>query len=79
MDWAKRKVLSCRLTNTLDANFCVEAICEAIAKYGKPEMDTDQCGYFTGTGWKPTLTQADIKILMDGRGIYLDNIFIERL
>ena len=80
MDWATRKVLSWRLSNTLDASFCVEALEEAIAKYGKPGiMNTDQGSQYTGAGWITTLTKADIKISMDGRGRYLDNIFIERL
>ena len=93
MDWATRKVLTWRISNTLDASFCplgrllrnrlsamVEALEEAIAKYGKPEiMNTDQGSQYTGAGWITTLTKADIKISMDGRGRYLDNIFIERL
>lgn len=80
MDWATRKVLAWRLSNTLDASFCVEALGEAIAKYGKPEiMNTDQGSQFTGSAWITTLTDAKIKISMDGRGRYLDNIFIERL
>ena len=80
MDWATRKVLTWRLSNTLDASFCVEALEEAISKYGKPEiMNTDQGSQYTGAGWITTLTNADIKISMDGRGRYLDNIFIERL
>ena len=80
MDWATRKVLTWRLSNTLDASFCVEALEEAIAQYGKPEiMNTDQGSQYTGAGWITTLTKADIKISMDGRGRYLDNIFIERL
>ena len=93
MDWAARKVLTWRLSNTLDASFCplggllrnrlsamVEALEEAIAKYGKPEiMNTDQGSQYTGVGWITILTKADIKISMDGRGRYLDNIFIERL
>ena len=80
MDWATRKVLAWRLSNTLDASFCVEALKEAIAKYGKPEiMNTDQGSQFTGSAWITTLTEADVKISMDGRGRYLDNIFIARL
>ena len=75
-----RKVLAWRLSNTLDASFCVEALNEAIAKYGKPEiMNADQGSQFTGSAWITNLTEADIKISMDGRGRYLDNIFIERL
>ena len=93
MDWATRKVLSWRVSNTLDASFCVEALEKAIAKHGKPEiMNTDQDSQYTDVGWITTLTEADIKISMplgilrlnsltviDGRGRYLDNIFIERL
>jgi putative transposase len=80
MDWATRKVLAWRLSNTLDASFCVDALNEAIAKYGKPEiMNTDQGSQFTGSAWITTLTEAEVKISMDGRGRYLDNIFIERL
>ncbi|QCO55397.1 IS3 family transposase [Pseudorhodobacter turbinis] len=93
MDWATRKVLTWQLSNTLDASFCVEALEEAIARYGKPEiMNTGQGSQYTGTGWITTLTKAEIKISMplgilrcntltviDGRGRYLDNIFIERL
>jgi len=64
----------------LDASFCVEALEEAISKYGKPEiMNTDQGSQYTGSGWITTLTEAKIKISMDGRGRYLDNIFIEYL
>ncbi len=80
MDWATRKVLAWRLSNKLDAHFCIEALEEAISKYGKPEiMNTDQGCQYTGTGWITTLTEAKIKISMDGGGNYLDNIFIERL
>ena len=80
MDWATRKVLSWRLSNTMDASFCKEALDEAIAKYGPPEiMNTDQGSQFTGATWITTLAEADVKISMDGRGRYLDNIFIERL
>jgi putative transposase len=80
MDWATRKVLSWRLSNTLDASFCVEALSEALANYGKPEiMNTDQGSQFTGSAWITRLADAKIKISMDGRGRYLDNIFIERL
>ncbi len=80
MDWATRKVLSWRLSNTMDAGFCKEALDEAIAKYGPPEiMNTDQGSQFTGAAWITTLAEADVKISMDGRGRYLDNIFIERL
>jgi len=80
MDWATRKVLSWRLSNTMHADFCVEALNEAIAKYGPPEIcNTDQGSQFTGSAWITTLTDAGVRISMDGRGRYLDNIFIERL
>ena len=80
MEWATLKVLVWRLSNTLDASFCVEALNEAIAKYGKPEiMNTGQESQFTGAAWITTLTEADVKISMDGRGRDLDNIFIKRL
>ena len=80
MDWATRKVLSWGLSNTMHADFCVEALTEAIAQYGPPEiMNTDQGSQFTGAAWITTLTEAGVRISMDGRGRYLDNIFIERL
>ena len=80
MDWATRKVLSWRLSNTMHADFCVEALNEAIAKHGPPEiMNTDQGRQFTGSAWTTTLTEAGGRISIDGRGRYLDNIFIERL
>ncbi len=80
MDWATRKVLSWRLSNTLHADFCLEALDEAIAKFGAPEiMNTDQGSQFTGHEWTGRLRDAGIKISMDGRGRFLDNIFIERL
>ena len=80
MDWATRKVLSWRLSNTMHADFCVDALNEAIAKSGPPEiMKTDQGSQFTGAAWITTLTDAGVRISMDGRGRYLDNIFIERL
>ena len=80
MDWATRKVLSWRLSNTMAARFCKEALDEAITKYGPPEiMNTDQGSQFTGSAWITTLTGSGVKISMDGRGRYLDNIFIECL
>ena len=79
MDWATRKVLSWRLSNTLDASFCVEALEEAIVKSGKPEiMNTDQGSQYTGSGWITTLTEDKIKISMDGKGRAIDNRWIER-
>lgn len=80
IDWASRKVLSWRLSNTMHADFCVDALNDAIAKHGPPEiMNTDQGSQFTGSAWITTLTEAGVHISMDGRGRYLDNIFIERL
>ncbi|ATG44210.1 putative transposase [Phaeobacter piscinae] len=80
MDWASRKVLSWRLSNMMHADFCVDALNEAIAKHGPPEiMNTDQGSQVTGSAWITTLAEAGVRISMDGRGRYLDNIFIERL
>jgi len=92
MDWYSRKVLSTarqgienareggRLSNSMEADFCVEALNEAIAKHGKPEiMNSDQGSQFTGFDWIQALKDADIKISMDGRGRWIDNRMIERL
>ena len=80
MDWYSRKVLSWRLSNGMEADFCVAALNEAIAKYGKPEiMNSDQGSQFTGFDWIQALKDADIKISMDGRGRWIDNRMIERL
>jgi putative transposase len=80
MDWATRHVLAWRLSNTMDAGFCVEALNEALARYGKPEIfNTDQGSQFTSANFTDVLKDADIQISMDGRGRCMDNIFIERL
>ncbi len=80
MDWHSRKVLSWRISNTLEADFCVEALDEALARYGKPEIfNTDQGSQFTSFAWINALEEAKIKISMDGKGRFLDNIFVERL
>jgi putative transposase len=80
MDWASRHVLAWRLSNTMDAGFCVEALREAMARYGKPEIfNTDQGSQFTSLDFTGVLKDAKITISMDGRGRCLDNIFIERL
>ncbi len=80
MDWASRRVLSWRLSNTLDASFCVEALEEAMRRYGKPEIfNTDQGSQFTSADFVGVLKDAKVRISMDGRGRFLDNIFIERL
>ncbi len=80
MDWHSRKVLSWRVSNSMEADFCVEALEEAICKYGCPEIfNTDQGRQFTSELFTTVLKDNNIKISMDGRGRYLDNIFIERL
>jgi len=80
MDWYSRKVLSWRLSNSMDAGFCVEALKEALAKYGKPEiMNSDQGSQFTGFEWTQALKDAHVKISMDGKGRWVDNRMIERL
>ena len=80
MDWASRKVLSWRLSNTMETDFCVAALEEAIARYGKPDIfNTDQGSQFTSFAFTNTLRDAGIRISMDGRGRWMDNVFIERL
>lgn len=80
VDWYSRYVLSWRLSNTLEADFCVDALQEAIAKYGIPEIfNTDQGTQFTSQEFIGVLSCNRISISMDGRGRCLDNIFIERL
>ena len=80
MDWASRKVLSWRLSNTLDASFCVEALEEALERYGPPEIfNTDQGSQFTSFDFTQVLKNAGVRISMDGKGRWMDNVFIERL
>jgi putative transposase len=80
MDWASRKVLAWRLSNTLDASFCVEALQEALARYGVPEIfNTDQGSQFTSDDFIGVLESQGISISMDGKGRWMDNVFIERL
>ena len=80
MDWASRKVLSWRLSNTLDARFCVDALHEALERYGPPEIfNSDQGSQFTSVDFTDVLTEAGICISMDGKGRWMDNVFIERL
>jgi putative transposase len=80
MDWASRAVLAWRLSNTMDTTFCLEALDEALARHGKPLIfNTDQGSQFTSGEFTGKLIAHDIRISMDGRGRYLDNIFIERL
>ena len=80
IDWFSRKVLSWRLSTTLDNSFCIEALHEAIAKYGRPEIfNTDQGTHFTAANFIEILEDNRIQISMDGKGRALDNIYIERL
>ena len=80
MDWHSRKVLSWKVSNSLNDDFCIEALQEAIRKYGCPEIfNTDQGSQFTSRDFTGTLEEHHIRISMDGRGRYQDNIFIERL
>jgi putative transposase len=80
MDWASRMVLAWRLSNTLDSSFCVDALEEAMAKYGRPEIfNTDQGSQFTAEVFTDTLYSNGITISMDGKGRWMDNVFIERL
>ena len=80
MDWASRYVLAWRLSNTLDASFCIEALDEALARHGAPEIfNTDQGSQFTSMAFTARLQTIGVRISMDGRGRFMDNIFIERL
>lgn len=80
MDWHSRKVLSWQLSNSMDTEFCVKAVEEALAKYGKPDIfNTDQGSQFTSAAFTGLLQANCIQISMDGRGRCLDNVFIERL
>ena len=80
MDWYTRKVLSWRVSTSMDAAFCVEALQEAISRWGCPEIfNTDQGVQFTGEAFTNVLQAAGIQISMDGRGRWMDNVFIERL
>ena len=80
MDWHSRKVLSWRLSNTMEADFCIVALEEALEKYGTPDIfNTDQGRQFTSVAFTNVLRNNGIRISMDGRGRWLDNVFIERL
>jgi putative transposase len=80
LDVASRKVLAWRLSNTLTADFCVEALEEAMSRYGRPEIfNTDQGSQFTSEEWTAPLKAAGVTISMDGKGRWIDNVFIERL
>ena len=80
LDVMSRKVLAWRLSNTLTADFCIEALGEALGKFGPPEIfNTDQGSQFTSEDWSRPLKTAGVAISMDGKGRWIDNIFIERL
>jgi putative transposase len=80
MDWFSRRVLSWRVSITMDSDFCVEALREAMEKHGRPEIfNTDQGAQFTSADFLAGLEAQEVRISMDGKGRYLDNIFIERL
>jgi len=80
MDWASRRILAWRLSNTMDVEFCIEALEDAMARHGRPEIfNTDQGGQFTSPRLTKVLTDSGIRVSMDGRGRWMDNVFIERL
>jgi putative transposase len=80
VDWASRAVLSWRLSTTMEAAFCIEALNEALTRYGAPEIfNTDQGAQFTSESFLSVLEQNQIRISMDGKGRWRDNVFIERL
>ena len=80
MDWHTRKVLSWRLSNSLDVGFCVEALEEALSRYGAPEIfNTDQGAQFTSQAFTDVLKDHGVAISMDGKGRWVDNVFVERL
>jgi putative transposase len=80
MDWSTRKVLSWRVSNTMDVGFRVEALEEAMTRFGKPEIfNSDQGSQFTSPRFTAVLSAAGVRISMDGRGRWMDNVFIERL
>jgi len=80
MDWSTRKVLSWRVSNTMDVEFCIEALEEALARFGRPDIfNSDQGSQFTSPRFTGVLQAAGVRISMDGRGRWMDNVFIERL
>ena len=80
LNWYSRRVLSWKLSTTMDMHFCVDAVEEAIATHGKPEiMNTDQGSQFTSQPFTGLLKENDIRISMDGKGAWRDNVFVERL
>lgn len=80
IDWYSRKVLSWRLSTTMDTSFCIEALEDALDKFGAPEIfNTDQGSQFTSDDFTSVLKENHVKISMDGKGRWVDNVFVERL
>jgi putative transposase len=80
LDWFTRRILAWRVSITLEADFCIEAVEEALARHGKPEIfNTDQGSQFTSAEFIKVLASREIKISMDGKGAWRDNVFVERL
>jgi putative transposase len=80
MDWYARRILAWRLSNSMEAEFCVDVLEEALSVYGKPAIfNTDQGSQFTGTAFTGVLIKNEIAISMDGKGAWRDNVFVERL
>ena len=80
IDWHSRRVLSWRVSNTLDTSFCVEALEEALQRFGTPEIfNTDQGSQFTSEAFTDVLKDKGVAISMDGKGRWVDNVFVERL
>jgi putative transposase len=80
LDWASRRVLAWRLSNTLTTDFCLDAVQDAVSRYGPPEIfNTDQGCQFTSQEFTGLLTHHGIQISMDGKGCWRDNVFVERL
>jgi putative transposase len=80
MDWHSRRVLSWRVSNTLDTDFCIDALEEALQRFGAPEIfNTDQGCQFTSEPFTAVLKDHGIAISMDGKGRWVDNVFVERL
>jgi putative transposase len=80
VDWSTRRVLAWRLSITMEVDFCIEAVEEALGRYGRPEVfNTDQGSQFTSTAFTGLLLENKIAISMDGRGSWRDNVFVERL
>ena len=80
LDWYSRRVLSWKLSTTMDVHFCLDAVLEAIIKHGRPEiLNTDQGSQFTSLAFTGLLKENNIRVSMDGKGAWRDNVFVERL